>query len=204
MSKTRRGIGFAGTVLTVLIAGVLGIGVALGLTACDNTPEEEAIQLAFSNEIDSARAYDPDVVEELEESADLKSYIETLEAAGIDTETLWNAVFQHFDYTIEDVTVDGNSAIITMTATNADFTQILDDVTAQAGDWLTTEDGAELFASDQSAALGTIASMAIDAIAAEDAPTTTETVRVMLQKVDGNWELASNPADFVAPNFDLV
>ncbi len=186
----------AGRFLTVLVAAVLALGVALGVSACSN--EEDAVRSAFDAEMQAAMTYGSDAEEEL--GADL---VAELDDAGINVEDLWNAVLAHHSYTVDEVTIDdsGETAEVTVTVTNVDFNAVVTQWTTEMTEYFMSEEGMAELQSDESAAMNTVYQMLIDDLSSDSATTATETTTVTMQKTDGNWVSSEASINLILPGY---
>ena len=103
--------------LAAMLAAAMAV-VALGaFTGCNaNDANEKVIRESITEEFDAYKNHDASVVNQIrtQNAVDLATL-------GIDGEEYANALLDGFDYTIDDVTVDGKEATVTLTLTQKDL-----------------------------------------------------------------------------------
>jgi hypothetical protein len=122
--------------------------------------------------------------------------LSTLEEYDIDIYEFLGHSFKHFDYTINDVTVDGDTATASLTLTNTDLGAVVEETTTEIteniddyADILNGENGRKEFMK-----------LFFDKIyekldASEETVSTDATLQ--LNKVDGEWEVDDSSMDAV-------
>lgn len=140
------------TSLMRLMKGLLGLvlafGLAVGLSGCGQN-DEQLIRASVTEALDTFKNPTAESLEKFidESGADLS----TVEQYGVDFTEFLTRTLKHFDYTINDVTVDGDTAEVSVTLTNADLRKALEaalsDITdlSEYADMLTGEDGQKEF-----------------------------------------------------------
>ena len=110
--------GFIVTLATLL---ALSIGM-VGLASCSSgTRDEDAIRASLSSELDSIKNIDDAFVNEFSESIDMSQ----LSVYGIDGVEFMKSYLSGFDYTIDSINVDGDSATAQITLTCKSYTGYL-------------------------------------------------------------------------------
>ena len=110
--------GFIGTLAALL---ALSIGM-VGLAGCSSgTSDEDAIRASLSSELDSIKNIDDAFVNEFSESIDMSQ----LSVYGIDGVEFMKSYLSGFDYTIDSINVDGDSATAQITLTCKSYTGYL-------------------------------------------------------------------------------
>ncbi len=168
--------------LATLIA--CAMAACLGLVACSSGPtDEEVIKEGIASELDPIKNLDDATLDEILSEAG--SEFAMLESMGIDSKTLVKSYLDGFDYTIDSVEVDGDSAKATLTATCKSFT----DASAKAeelaeawGEQMTDEQLASMTQDDITAKIGEITMQAIDETQAIDMP-----LVLTFTKNDNEW-----------------
>lgn len=115
------------SIKTVLVAGLAVVLLAAGavsLVACGPSAEE-VVRQGVSDELERLKTHDPALVEEL--AAD--SAAAGLEAYGIDAQEFVTAYLDGFDYRIDKVVVNGDTATATVTLTCKKFDAFNDALT---------------------------------------------------------------------------
>ena len=102
-------------VAACLTAALLTFGAA-SLAGCGPS-NEEVIRQAVTEELESVKALDPTLLDQMTSNAGL----EQLEAYGIDSREFVSSYLAGFDYRVDDVTVDGETAQATIVLTCKSF-----------------------------------------------------------------------------------
>lgn len=109
MKATRLIGGIAATAMMVVTLGVF--------TGCNaNEANEKVIRDSITEELDPYKTHDSSVINQIR----TQNAVE-LATLGIDGDEYANALLEGFDYTIEDVTVDGKNASATIIMTQKDI-----------------------------------------------------------------------------------
>ena len=144
----------------------------LGLVACSSGPtDEEVIKEGIASELDPIKNLDDATLDEILSEAG--SEFAMLESMGIDSKTLVKSYLDGFDYTIDSVEVDGDSAKATLTATCKSFTDAstkAEELAEAFGEQMTDEQLASMTQDDITAKIGEITMRAIDETQAIDMP----------------------------------
>lgn len=114
----------------LLAATVLALGALLAVTGC-GANAEEAIRKAIAEEMDTYKNMDDSV---LSATSDMLAG-QGLEEMGIDSRKLAATILDGFDYSIDDVTVEGDKAVATVTIISkgySDFEAAVDAAVAEA------------------------------------------------------------------------
>lgn len=113
---------------SMLVACVLALSLCVGLTGCDlgRPSDEELIRAAVTQVLDSLK----DPTEESLSRYVAADDIATLAEHGIDPYEYLGHALARFDYTIDDVTVDGDTARADLTVTNVDLGAAMEAATA--------------------------------------------------------------------------
>ena len=110
-SKSRSSIQGFLVALTALLT--LSIGM-VGLAGCSGgTSDEDAIRASLASELDSIKNIDDAFVNEFSESIDMSQ----LSVYGIDGVEFMKSYLSGFDYAIDSINVDGDSATAQITLT---------------------------------------------------------------------------------------
>ncbi len=166
------------TVFTVVIAVAFS---ALCLGACNQAPSaEQQIRSSLSQELDTVKNLDPSIVEAMEQglmsSADLTEY-------GIDTQEFVKSYLEGFNYTIDNITVDGDSGEATITITCkslSDFQTKMQEGAAALVEDMTNGNIPE----DTNAAVGEVAMEALQ----QTELAQTEPITIDYNLVNGTWQ----------------
>ena len=162
--------------LATLIA--CAMAACLGLVACSSGPtDEEVIKEGIASELDPIKNLDDATLDEI------------LSEAGSEfamlSKTLVKSYLDGFDYTIDSVEVDGDSAKATLTATCKSFTDAstkAEELAEAFGEQMTDEQLASMTQDDITAKIGEITMQAIDETQAIDMP-----LVLTFTKNDNEW-----------------
>lgn len=173
-------------VMTAVLSCVMACGLLFAATGCGKTSEEALIKSEVGTFLDVFK--DPSL-EKLQTYLDDEEVdFESIEEYGIDLDEFLKHSFGHFDYTINSVTIDGDTATVAVSLTNANMEAALE----AAGNALTESD--QDFTEMLSAEDGMKQFMQYyfeefykQMDASEDLVTTDAEIK--LNKVDGTWTL---------------
>ena len=114
---------FAQRAIAVITMLALSVGLGFALVACGSSAsnDEKLIKDELSKVMDAFKNPTAESLSPYVTDADLKQ----LEAFGVDYVELFQHLFKHFDYKINNVKVDGDKATATVTVTNVDFPKIM-------------------------------------------------------------------------------
>jgi len=178
---------------------VCAMSVALAFSAAVVTgcaqSDEDVIRDGVKAELDSIKNLDDEFLNML--AADTGS--DEFAAYGIDTTEFMKSYLDGFDYKIDSITVNGESADVVVTLTCKSFSnymqQVDADANAYAQELVSDPDKVEGMTEEEiNAAIGQII---IDALAKVEVAQTSP-ITVTYEKVDGNWQGAANTEDIVA------
>ena len=176
VTKVRRAL------LCVVAACVMVFGLT-ALAGC-GANEEEQVRQQVTADLDAIKNLDDAMVQEVVAAAADEGVDEAYEMFGITTEDVVRAYLDGFDYTIDGVTIDGDTAQVTVTMTMKSEA----DVTSALETMFNNLDMAEVIEAGDFEFLG---SHMIDTINAVES-TPQEPVTVEYVKADGAWAAASN------------
>lgn len=175
-------------VLVAFLACAVALWPALVMTGCGEDPAA-AVTEKIDNDFSQVKDLNTDAINELvgdDIAAQLADY-------GVSVADVYQAFYQHFDYSVTDVQVDGDTAVATVDCSNVDLAQILPQWVTELTTWATSDEAAELYGSDGGEGVATKAvQMLMDDMTAEDAPTISGTATVTLQKTDDTWDYADS------------
>ena len=180
--------GFIVTLATLL---ALSIGM-VGLASCSSgTSDEDAIRASLSSELDSIKNIDDAFVNEFSESIDMSQ----LSVYGIDGVELMKSYLSGFDYTIDSINVDGDSATAQITLTCKSYTGYLQALQTAVDEVTADPDALAALSNDEiNQKIGEIVIGSLDGVElAANQPIT-----ITYTKVDGTWEPASSTSGDIA------
>ena len=177
----------AARLVSLVAACAVAACAALGLCACGPS-EEEAIRDALAAELDQI-AQTP-TEDEMREA--LGGTYDELVAYGIEPSELYAALYSRFEYEMGDVSVDGDTATVTLSVTNVDVGEALSNFERYAMEWMYSEEALEIVMTQgEDAYVAAGMRLLVDALSDEGLGTVTEDVSIELRRdSDGSWRLA--------------
>lgn len=189
-SKSRSTI--QGFIVTLAALLALSIGM-VGLAGCSSgTSDEDAIRASLSSELDSIKNIDDAFVNEFSESIDMSQ----LSVYGIDGVEFMKSYLSGFDYTIDSINVDGDSATAQITLTCKSYTGYLQGACRTAVDEVTADpDALAALSNDEiNQKIGEIVIGSLDGVELA----ASQPITITYTKVDGTWEPASSTSGDIA------
>lgn len=186
MSKTFR------RVTTILITLAMSVGLCIGLAACSGgsaTSEEDQIRAELDKALGTLKNPTAESLATLL-GDDMSSLDSLAEQYGIDPVEMLQHFFGKFDYSIGDITVNGDSADAQVTVENIDFQSVLSGAMTdlQKDPEFAAQLASEYASGGESAAYKLIFDKMYEVIdAAEDV--VTSTVDFKLTKTNGQWDI---------------
>ena len=154
--------------VAIVAAATIAFG-AVALTGCGQS-DEEVIKAALTEALDEVKNADDETIEAMLESTD-ESTINTFEEYGLDMKEYMKAYLSGFDYTVGDITVDGDTATAEVVLTCKTTSTM--NTAAQNIDYSSVE------------SLDQVGALLMNAV--ENAGTTEVPVTLELVKTDGTW-----------------
>ena len=171
--------------LAAMVCCMLAFSFMFGLAGCGKS-DEAVIRETISQTLDKFKAPTRETLEPIvvKSGTDL-SYIEEY---GIDPYELIGHCLSHFDYTIDSVTIDGDTATASLTLKNADVAVAVKSVQSEMTE--NADDYADILSSEE--ALREFMKTFFDKVyekldASEELVETPATLK--LNKVDGQWQV---------------
>ncbi|MDO4403635.1 MAG: hypothetical protein Q4C09_01235 [Atopobiaceae bacterium] len=182
--------------LLALFCSVLAFGLAMSLAGCGKAvpkvDEEKAVRDAIAEVMDAFKDPSQESLKELVEESDTD--LSELENYGIDIYEFIGHCLKRFDYTINSVTVDGDTAKAELTVTNVDINTAVE----EAGNEISSdmESYSELLQGDDGmkAFMQVYFQKVYEKIDASDKMITTD-VTLNLTKKDGKWDVDEESVD---------
>ena len=107
--------------LACTLCAALALVGGLALAGCSATPDpEEAIKADLTSNFDALKNLDEDAVEEMVEAMDSVG----LDAYGIDSKELLASMLDGFDYSIDSIAVEDDTATATVTVTSKSMSEL--------------------------------------------------------------------------------
>lgn len=176
-------------VLAAAASCVLALGLVIGLNGCGKPNDEELIRTSITEVMEVFKNPTKENLAQYVEAAgdDLSEF----EEYGIDIYEFMEHSFAKFDYTIGDVTVDGDTATADLTLTNVDLKTTLE--TVQEDIYANVLDYSEMFDAEdeeegQRQFMQLFFQKIYDALDASEEVVSTD-AQLKLNKVDGEWQV---------------
>lgn len=154
------------------------------LVGCGGANSEDLIRNAVTEEFESLKNLDDAAMSELMEGASMGDTT-ALEQYGIDQEEYLRSYLEGFDYRIDDVTVDGDTAKVMVVLTCKSASDIQQAITDSASKMV---EDASIVDLDESALNSKIGEIFMEAIASVQ-PTETESIELTYELSGNTWEL---------------
>lgn len=176
-------------IATIALTGLLAFSFVT-LAGCGGKSDEDVIREAITDELDAYKNLDESVVDELIADMD----VDQLAMFGIDGVEFMRSYLNGFDYTVESVTVDGDTAqaVITLTCKSfSGYEQALESASESFGSGAAVED---MTVEEMYTMVGQLIMEALDSVeVAQTKPITIEYV-----KADNVWEPSATASNDVA------
>ena len=173
-------------IMTTVLGCVMAFGLVFAATGCGKTSEEDLIKSEVAKFLDVFK--NPSLEKLQSYMGDEELDLSSIEEYGVDMDEFLTHSFGHFDYAINSVTIDGDTATVSVSLTNANMESALE----AAGTALTEsdQDFSEVLSSEDG--IKQFMQLYFDEFykqmdASEDLVTTDAEIR--LNKVDGTWTL---------------
>lgn len=178
----------------VALAALLALSIGMvGLAGCSGgTSDEDAIRASLASELDSIKNIDDAFVNEFSESIDMSQ----LSVYGIDGVEFMKSYLSGFDYAIDSINVDGDSATAQITLTCKSYTGYLQALQTAVDEVTADPDALAALSNDEiNQKIGEIVIGSLDGVELA----ATQPITITYTKVDGTWEPASSTSgDIVA------
>ena len=148
-------------------------------TACGGPSVEDLIRDDLTTQFDAVKEGDAELIEALEASAG-----EDMETLGIDSAEFAGAFLDGFDYSIDDIVVDGDTATATVTVSCKSMTEVMTDFQDQFYDMLNNLDPSSVESEDDLYLMA--GDLLMDAMSAAEVHET-ECEFVYNNDGEGNW-----------------
>lgn len=137
--------------LAIVLAATMMCFGALVLSSCGKS-DEEVVREGVARELDMVKNKDPEFMESITDAA----LASEMDAYGIDANEFMTSYLEGFDYTIDDVTVDGSNATATVTITCKTLSDIYEQVLGSAEEAANSTDTSSLSEDEANQMVGQI------------------------------------------------
>lgn len=173
-----------------LLACAFAVALVLCVSACSSGPKAEDV---VRTTVDNTFAIFKNPTQE-----DITQYVDDDTASqltqyGIDLQEFLSNAFKHLDYTINDVTVDGDKATVTLTVKNVNLDTAMDDALKAFDEWTNTDEAVTVYSDEGENGLYKklfeLLYTTIDEMAASGNITSTDTTLYLETQEDGSWDV---------------
>lgn len=179
-------------VFMTVVSCVLVMAMGIGITGC--TDEKQAVEDTVTTELDMLKNPDQDAIDEWLDSDEATK--EELDTYGIDALEFMQHTFGRFDYEIDDVTVDGDTATVDLTVSNADVTTAMENASEQLMASVYTDEEVYDMAinNDQKGLMQKLFSLYYDEVDSVDMIEDQDVTLELEKNDDGDWEITDDSA----------
>ncbi len=171
-------------VATAALAVALAVVPAVGLVGCGGNPADQVKSVVTSN-FDQIKSLDAEAIDELGSMDELKELETTY---GISSERLIKAFYGHFDYTVDSVEVDGDTATVKITSSNVDLQKVVESYMDSLTEFATSGEAQNLVTEGgQQAVQDKVVELLMAAFEAEDVPIATGQTDLAMERADNSW-----------------
>ena len=121
--------------VSLVLACVMVAALCVGMTGCSGESDEDVIREGVTAEFESIKNLEQEVLDDLVTSVEASGDMSML---GVDNEEFCRGLLEGFDYSVDEVVVDGDTATVKATMTCKNVSAILtswtEDVTVFAAD----------------------------------------------------------------------
>lgn len=164
--------------LALLVCAAMACALLVCAAGCGGPNNEQVIRDGISQELDSIKNKDEKVLKQIETNGKKAG----LEKAGISSTDFANSALDGFDYSIGDITVDGNNATAQVTITSKSYSDLVSKLANLENDLRAQEDFESLTADQVTQRNGQLMMGYMDNLA-----TVTETVPVEYRLQGNQW-----------------
>lgn len=170
--------------IAAIVACALCAGILAVMPGCGPN-DEELIREAVTQRYDAYKNADDAALSSLVTSLENEGLAEL----GIDETEFVAAIVDGFDYAIDDIAVDGDHAVVTITFAGKSYTELLSSISSITEALASDPAFLELSQEDRLAQAGKMVMDSFDALEVKD-----ETVQLDYELVDGDWREADEQA----------
>lgn len=167
------------------MALVLSLGAVAGCSS--PADDEKVIRETLTEELEQLKNADEEAVEALVSAIEdgvSASDLAQLESMGLTSQSIVDSMLEGFDYTINDITVDGNDATAAVTLTTKNFDQFTTDVAEVVSGML--ENPSQYASMSEDEIMSLVGEKVQEALT--NLPLTTNDVALTYEKINNVWE----------------
>lgn len=174
-------------VLVMMVALVLAVVPVLGLAGCGADPAKQVADMV-NKDLGEVKNLDSDAIDDIVDD----STMQELEGYGVSAQELVKAFYGHFDYRVDSVQVEGDTATAQVWSSNVDLDSVMEDYMSAVTEYATTSEAQQLYLSGgQDALEKKLVEMLMEQLQASDVKTTEGTTEVTLQRSGDDWEYSN-------------
>lgn len=176
--------------IAALVSAVLVF--SLGMMAGCSSPQnqEDLIRTSLESELDQLKSADADVMADLVSSIEAgvgSSNLAQLESMGLTSQSIVESMLDGFDYTIKDVTVNGDDAVAEVTVKAKNFSEFMTDLSDVVSELMS--DPSQLAGMSEDQIMTTVGDKVKDVLA--NLPLVDSTIDLEYEKEGNVWEPTS-------------
>lgn len=180
--------------LVCSLVAVLAVACGLAVTACSpGQSDEDAIKQDLAANLDEIKNADEDAVQDLLANEDTSMF----EQLGVDPTEFFSAMLDGFDYTIDSVTVDGDTATASVSVTCKSMSTMQSD--AMSAVYALMDDPTEIAGMSEDEIMQLAGQTMMEAIKGSE--THESTYEFTYEKVDGTWTIQDSGDEFMSAVF---
>lgn len=177
---------------------VFSLGAMAGCSSPQN--QEELIRESLTSELDQLKNADEDVMADLVASIESgvgASNLAQLEAMGLSSKDIVTSMLEGFDYTIGNVSVDGNDAVAEVSVKAKNFSEFMTDLTEVVTDLMNSPTA--LAGMTQEQIMTTVGDKVKEVLA--NLPLVDSTIDLNFEKSGNTWEPTAGAASALSTVF---
>lgn len=180
--------------LVCSLVAVLAVACGLAVTACSSgQSDEDLIRQDLTASLDEVKNADEDAIQDLIANEDTSVF----EQVGIDPTEFLSAMLDGFDYTIDSVSVDGDTATASVSVTCKSMTTMQTD--AMNALYALADDPSAVAGMSEDELMQLAGQAMMEAI--KNSETHESTYEFTYEKVDGTWTIQDSSDDFMSAVF---
>lgn len=201
-------------VLVGILSLIMALSLAFGLSACGGSSDDEAVKDEATEKKDdtekSDRASKADDEDDIEQQVDAtfsmlsaldeddvrdvfgRDTCQEMESMGIDPYEFYQALFSNFDYSIDDISVDGDEATVELTVSNVDIDEALVDFEDVLQEWAGTQEAVDIYnQGGEDALMAAGMQLFVDMLSSGEVTTFTSEITIDMERTSGGaWDFS--------------
>ena len=206
-------------VLVGILSLIMALSLAFGLSACGGSADDEAVKDEAAEKKDdtekddnekSDRASKADDEDDIEQQVDAtfsmlsaldeddvrdvfgRDTCQEMESMGIDPYEFYQALFSNFDYSIDDIRVDGDETTVELTVSNVDIDEALVDFEDVLQEWAGTQEAVDIYnQGGEDALMAAGMQLFVDMLSSGEVTTFTSEITIDMERTSGGaWDFS--------------